>query len=51
MRVAMIDTGYVGLVSGNCFADFGHHALRVDNHATKIAALKRGALMILTAAG
>ena len=39
MRVAMIGTGYVGLVSGACFADFGHHVTCVDKDAGKIAAL------------
>ena len=39
MRVAMIGTGYVGLVSGACFADFGHDVTCVDKDAGKIAAL------------
>ena len=42
MRVAMIGSGYVGLVSGACFADFGHHVTCVDKDESKIAALKRG---------
>jgi UDPglucose 6-dehydrogenase len=42
MHVAMIGSGYVGLVSGACFADFGHHVTCVDNDESKIAALKRG---------
>ena len=46
MRVAMIGTGYVGLVSGACFADFGHHVTCVDKDADKIAALKRGEIPI-----
>ena len=46
MRVAMIGTGYVGLVSGACFADFGHHVMCVDKDADKIAALKRGEIPI-----
>jgi UDPglucose 6-dehydrogenase len=46
MRVAMIGTGYVGLVSGACFADFGHHVTCVDKDADKIAALKRGEMPI-----
>jgi UDPglucose 6-dehydrogenase len=46
MRVAMIGTGYVGLVSGACFADFGHHVICVDKDANKIAALKRGEMPI-----
>ena len=41
MRVAMIGTGYVGLVSGACLADFGHHVTCVDKDAAKIAALQR----------
>ncbi len=39
MRIAMIGTGYVGLVSGACFADFGHEVVCVDKDADKIAAL------------
>jgi UDPglucose 6-dehydrogenase len=46
MRVAMIGTGYVGLVSGACFADFGHEVVCVDKDETKIAALKRGEMPI-----
>jgi UDPglucose 6-dehydrogenase len=46
MRVAMIGTGYVGLVSGACFADFGHHVVCVDKDAHKIAALDRGEIPI-----
>ncbi|MBV8834974.1 MAG: UDP-glucose/GDP-mannose dehydrogenase family protein [Alphaproteobacteria bacterium] len=46
MRVAMIGAGYVGLVSGACFADFGHHVICVDKDAEKIAALKRGVMPI-----
>jgi UDPglucose 6-dehydrogenase len=42
MRIAMIGTGYVGLVSGTCLADFGHQVVCVDKDATKIAKLKRG---------
>ena len=42
MHVAMIGTGYVGLVSGACFADFGHEVTCVDKDAGKIAALERG---------
>ena len=42
MRVAMIGTGYVGLVSGACFADFGHEVVCVDKDASKIERLKRG---------
>src|SRR5262249_6785663 len=39
-------TGYVGLVSGACFADFGHHVTCVDKDANKIAALNRGEMPI-----
>ena len=46
MRVAMIGTGYVGLVSGACFADFGHNVTCVDKDAAKIAALQRGEMPI-----
>ena len=46
MRVAMIGTGYVGLVSGACFADFGHTVTCVDKDAAKIAALTRGEIPI-----
>jgi UDPglucose 6-dehydrogenase len=46
MRVAMIGTGYVGLVSGACFADFGHHVVCVDKDETKIAALNQGKMPI-----
>ena len=46
MRVAMIGSGYVGLVSGACFADFGYHVTCVDKNAEKIAALNRGEMPI-----
>jgi len=46
MRVAMIGTGYVGLVSGACFADFGHEVTCVDKDKAKIAALMRGEVPI-----
>ncbi len=42
----MIGTGYVGLVSGACFADFGHHVVCVDKDAAKIEMLKRGQVPI-----
>src|SRR5919205_784601 len=41
MRVAMIGSGYVGLVSGACFADFGHVVCCVDKEARKVEALRR----------
>jgi UDPglucose 6-dehydrogenase len=46
MRVAMIGTGYVGLVSGACFADFGHEVVCVDKDTGKITALTRGEVPI-----
>jgi UDPglucose 6-dehydrogenase len=46
MHVAMIGAGYVGLVSGACFADFGHHVTCVDKDAGKIASLARGEVPI-----
>jgi UDPglucose 6-dehydrogenase len=42
----MVGTGYVGLVSGACFADFGHQVTCVDKNAEKIAALHRGEIPI-----
>src|SRR6516225_2632684 len=42
MHIAMIGSGYVGLVSGACLADFGHDVVCMDKDATKIAALQRG---------
>jgi len=42
MRIPLIGTGYVGLVSGACFADFGDHVSCVDKDTSKIAALRRG---------
>ena len=46
MRIAMIGTGYVGLVSGACFSDFGHFVTCIDKDASKIAALQRGEIPI-----
>src|ERR1700751_6220246 len=46
MRVVMIGAGYVGLVSGACFADFGHQVTCIDRDAARIAALKRGEIPI-----
>jgi UDPglucose 6-dehydrogenase len=46
MRIAMIGTGYVGLVSGACIADFGHHVICVDKDPKKIEALERGEIPI-----
>jgi UDPglucose 6-dehydrogenase len=46
MRVAMIGAGYVGLVSGACFADFGHNVICIDKDAKKVAALNSGEIPI-----
>jgi UDPglucose 6-dehydrogenase len=46
MRIAMIGTGYVGLVSGTCFADFGHQVTCVDKDEGKIDCLRRGEIPI-----
>ncbi len=46
MRVAMIGTGYVGLVSGACFSEFGHHVVCIDKDQAKIEALKAGRMPI-----
>ena len=46
MRIAMIGTGYVGLVSGACFADFGHRVTCVDKDRAKIDGLNEGVMPI-----
>ncbi|RZF63027.1 UDP-glucose/GDP-mannose dehydrogenase family protein [Sphingomonas populi] len=46
MKVTMIGSGYVGLVSGACFADFGHDVVCVDKDSAKIDALKAGRIPI-----
>ncbi len=46
MKVVMVGTGYVGLVTGTCFADFGHTVVCVDKDATKIEGLHKGILPI-----
>ena len=46
MRIAMIGSGYVGLVSGTCFADFGHDVTCVDRDESRIDALRRGEIPI-----
>ncbi len=46
MRIAIIGSGYVGLVSGACFADFGHAVTSVDNDPRKIDMLRRGEMPI-----
>jgi UDPglucose 6-dehydrogenase len=46
MRIAMVGTGYVGLVSGACFSDFGHDVVCVDKDLGKIEALREGKMPI-----
>ena len=46
MKIAMVGTGYVGLVSGVCFSDFGHEVVCVDKDPRKIEMLKRGEVPI-----
>jgi UDPglucose 6-dehydrogenase len=46
MKIAMIGTGYVGLVSGVCFSDFGHDVICVDKDPNKIAQLEKGIVPI-----
>ncbi len=46
MRIAMIGSGYVGLVSGACLSEFGHQVTCVDKEATKIKALRDGVMPI-----
>lgn len=46
MRIAMIGTGYVGLVSGACFSDFGHDVICVDKDARKIELLHQNVMPI-----
>lgn len=46
MKIAMIGTGYVGLVTGTCFAEFGHHVTCVDNVEEKITTLQKGDIPI-----
>ncbi len=46
MRIAVVGSGYVGLVAGACFADLGHYVILVDNDERKLAALKNGQVPI-----
>ncbi len=46
MHIAVVGSGYVGLVAGACFADMGHHVILVDNDQQKLAALKNGQVPI-----
>ena len=42
MKITMIGAGYVGLVSGACFSDFGHEVIVVDNDESKLERLAGG---------
>ena len=42
MRVTVVGSGYVGLVTGACFAELGHHVVVVDNDQSKLSALREG---------
>jgi len=42
LKISVIGTGYVGLVTGSCFADLGHTVICVDNNKAKVASLKKG---------
>ena len=46
MRIVVVGTGYVGLISGACLADFGHHVICVDRDEAKISSLTRGEVPI-----
>ena len=46
MKIIMVGAGYVGLVSGVCFSDFGHDVVCVDKDLDKIARLNRGEVPI-----
>ena len=46
MHIAVVGSGYVGLVAGACFADLGHQVIVVDNDQAKLAALQAGEVPI-----
>lgn len=46
MQIAVVGSGYVGLVAGACFADMGHRVILVDNDQQKLTALRNGQVPI-----
>ena len=46
MHIAVVGSGYVGLVAGACFADLGHNVILIDNDQQKLAALRSGRIPI-----
>ena len=46
MKVAVVGSGYVGLVTGVCLADFGHDVICIDTDQSKITALEQGLVPI-----
>ena len=45
-RICIVGTGYVGLVTGTCFAEVGHHVICVDNDPKKVEVLQKGGIPI-----
>ena len=46
MKISVVGTGYVGLVTGACFSDAGHEVMCIDNNAKKIEMLHKGIMPI-----
>ena len=46
MKLSIVGTGYVGLVTGTCFAEVGHHVICVDNDVNKVKMLQAGGIPI-----